>query len=265
MSPRDRSRTLHYGEVPVAEPRPCLSDYGGDHDRSLSHRRRHPLGVVWPLPRESGGRRARPGLGRVLPRRAPRPRGERGVAGPAGARRAVHPDASRRSRPGPVARGDQAGRGRPVDLHRRGVRRPLPDLAQRRGQEDRRRSGPGRPGQRHRRGRRGARPGRQDRAGRRAGPGTRGRGRPARRAPVAVRPGLPRAGPGGAALGAPGPPAGDHHPVVRDLGGPSAGPVLRLVRVLPALGGRRDRPGRDADQARHLRHRRRAGCRPSPR
>ena len=47
-----------------------------------------------------------------------------------------------------------------------------------------------------------------------------------------------------AAVGPPGAPAGDHDPVVRDLGRPRARAVLRLVRVLPAVRGRRDRAGR---------------------
>ena len=50
------------------------------------------------------------------------------------------------------------------------------------------------------------------------GPGPRRGRRAARRAALAVRPGLPRARPGGTALAQPGAPAGDHHPVVRRSG-----------------------------------------------
>ena len=179
-------------------------------DWTVPDRRRLPRRLVRAIPGQGGGRRAGSGVGARLPGGARRAGLQRGVGWSGRREPAVHPDAPRRARPGPLARHHHAGRRRLVDLLRRGVPGPVPDLAERGDQEDRRRAGAGGPGQRPGRGRAGARRRPGPRADRRPAPGRRRAHRAGRHRPAAAAAGRPGAGAGRPALGAPGAGAGHH-------------------------------------------------------
>ncbi len=223
-----------------------------------------PVGVVRPVPRarRHGGDRRR--LGDRVPggprrrrrrRRRARPRREEAAVPADGARDAGHrPVACRAAPPGRPLR-----RGR-LDVHRRGLGRPAGHLVARRAAEGRGR----------RRRRRHARGGGAAVRARRQGPaqGARqegqGAGRePARRAarrqprPAGAAARRDRGRPQGAAARLPGPRVRHGLRAAPDLGRPPARALRRLVRVLPALGGRRQGLRGRAAQ-RHLPHRDRA-------
>ena len=236
-------------------------------DWTLSDRRRHAIRGRRAVPGQGGRRRAGARVRPVLPRGPRRARLQRRVA----RARTARPGPFTRMRPGEhgldrwhaTIRPDAVG---VVELHRRGVQRPVPDLAD----AVPRRSTPARasrtwpttspraadPGPR--------RPTLVPKQPARPGP-SRGRRGAARRRPPARRAGLPRARPGRPALGAPGAGPGHRRRPVPDLGRPASGrssppgtsssPAPRARCWPPAA----DRPGTAPSRPRP------AGCRRSRR
>ena len=214
-------------------------------DWTVPDRRRHPRRLVRALPGQGGGRRAR-----CRCRRAPTGRGTtRSAATWSGAVRTARAGPFTRMRPGEPGQDRWHATIRPDAVGAwtftvEAFQRPVPDLAERGDQEDRRRAGRRGPGQRPGRGRRACSTAARDSSRPPTGPGS-----PARSPrcattdlPLAAA-GLPGAGAGRPALAAPGAGAG-HHRVDRTRSGSTAS-------------GRSSRPGTSSSPAPRARGRRR--------
>ena len=233
--PAARGTAHPRGRRPAGRPaagarHPGRRGAGGDRGRDARDRRR-------PLAGQAHRRRVPAGRGRHLLRRPRDPRRRDPVAGRRQRGVARGPDGLRRQRP--LGRAIPPGAERPLRVHPDRVARRLLVLGARHPEEARRRRRRA-PGDDRGRGagRDRCRPGPQPRRRARRGPARRPGGGARRRGDRLGRPARPDPRARGGEPRAPERRAGEPHPLSRDLAGdrrPARGPVLRLVRDLPAL------------------------------